>query len=402
MNSQLVVTGIGAIGAVLLTLPSVLRLVTGVEIEDYVNQNKKSLSFRVLRSLVNFRFKVSYLTRKLIGKKPENAGVISHLRVYPIKSVSQGIVADKWKVNKHGLQYDRQFGLVNWNEKKDCYIPVTQRTHDRLTFVRFEFIQDPAADFLESGSFKVTYPLATEQDPCEFTGKSFMLPANVSGELVSNSKKVSTDLWGKHVEGVFLDNILPADFIEQLGLPEQCQLIYVPTGKTVETGSPEAGKFKDLQGDKFRRSLMHDYFPLLMCSEEDVEDLKSRVNDESFQVSAAVARPNLVLEGTKKPYDTDNWYHFQIEGKTGDISDWTVAQKCSRCVIPNINPRTGKIDRKLPLSKAMSKHRRVDPGSVHDSFLGVYVIQHQSGFILKKGDKVSLCERRLNQYKDLI
>lgn len=402
MDRQLAVIGTGAVAAAFLALPKVLQAVLGFDIEEYANQNKKSIGFTLLRSLVNFHFKVSYWARKAVGGKPESAGVVSHLRVYPIKSVSQGIVTDKWKVNKHGLQYDRQFGLVSWNDKKGSYAPVTQRTHDRLTFVKFEFIQDPTADFLESGSFKVTYPLATEEDPLNFTGRSFMLPANVSDELVSTSETVTTDLWGKPVEGVFLENILPADFLEQLELPEQCKLVYVSTGKTVETGSPDAAKFKDLEGDKFRRSLMHDYFPLLMCSEEDVQDLKSRVNNELFPVSAAVARPNLVLEGTQKPYDTDNWYHFQVESKNGDRSDWTVAQKCNRCVIPNINPKTGRIDKQLPLSKAMSKHRRVDPGSVHNSFLGVYIIQHQSGFILEKGDKVFLCERRLNKYKDLI
>lgn len=209
-------------------------------------------------------------------------------------------------------------------------------------------------------------------------------------ENLENSPSYKVQLWGVSFEAFKMD--FSSKLLNRLNLPASTVLLYSKEGKFVKTNSPIR---------KFRSTKFQDYFPLLLMTSEDLQDLNSRLKEKGHHVdSVDVFRPNLLISNTKTPYDTDNWYRFEILSEN-QSHYWLVTSKCPRCQMPNMNLKTGSLDPKATVTKTLASYRRCDPGNPYYSFLGIHAVQLDTDYTIRVGDRVRVLERRQNYYKAL-
>ncbi|OUM53539.1 hypothetical protein BVG19_g2832 [[Candida] boidinii] len=405
-----------------------------------VQTNKKTfLITDIIRNVLNFKYSIDSSILKLFGLKGENGGTITKLRVYPLKSVGKGIEVDSWEIDKHGLKFDREYTLATFDKEKNYYNAVTLRTHPRLASVKVEFIEKKTSDGKLDGLFKFTYPLEDENvENDEFEGKSFFLPCIVTKVFLENScsslEPLTIELWGVKFETITIDKFLPEDFIKGSGLPEDIVLLYTEKGKEVKVNSPHFKRFIDLrkdesdgettdseleisnsnttttnQGDasvqKYRRSLFQDYYPILLVSLSDVNDLNKKISQsEKFsdvgEINPFRFRPNILINNNEKLFDIDTWSEIIIHSsKDGSKNSFSVPARSARCTMPNVNLTNNEMDKRYPITNILSKYRRIDPDSQFHIFFGVYLNQLDSGFNINVGDKIEVIKRKITVFQ---
>ncbi|XP_059162886.1 uncharacterized protein LOC131946229 [Physella acuta] len=73
----------------------------------------------------------------------------------------------------------------------------------------------------------------------------------------------------------------------------------------------------------------------LVATEESLADLNSRIEKSpDGEVTMRNFRPNIVIKGTKKPWDEDNWSFLKI----GESIEMRVPAPCTRCVMTTVDP----------------------------------------------------------------
>jgi len=145
-------------------------------------------------------------------------------------------------------------------------------------------------------------------------------------------------------------------------------------------------------------AVFQDCYPLMVLSQESTarieEELRGHVGqqgiDERWSTDSLVIerfRPNLVFEGAG-PFAEDSWEEIRIAG-IGSLPNAPVislVSKCTRCLLPNISPETGVMDKAVPY-KTLQKFRRVDPDAPTKSCVGTNGCPQGEGLV-KVGDWV--------------
>ncbi|ODV87430.1 hypothetical protein CANARDRAFT_5963 [[Candida] arabinofermentans NRRL YB-2248] len=314
--------------------------------------------------------------------------------VYPIKSLP-GLSVKTWKVDEFGLECDRMYMLGHLDPETNKYRSVTLREYPHLSLIKISLHDD---------EFRVSYKDTTY----------ICLPRIVTLSYLrqySNLKDQDVELWGVGFKTLVLHQVNLDKFLDVLNLPKDIKLLYSISGKDVKTNSPDnltthENFHKTAEDQRFRITKFQEYFPILLMSDKDILQINRKIQ-ESFPekddfppTTAANYRPNILVSGVATPFDTDDWYHYQIHTNTGKY-DWLVTSKCPRCSIPNIDPVTGLPDKLHRVSKTLAKHRRVDIGNSNFAFLGIHAVQLQVGYKISVGDRLNVLERRLNIYKPL-
>ncbi|CDK28073.1 unnamed protein product [Kuraishia capsulata CBS 1993] len=377
------------------------------DLELFLNTRQKSGLKRFFRRYYNMvtSLKASWFGRKILRYKPEYGGRVKELIIYPIKSISQGLHVKSWEISAHSVKYDRQYALVMRNPKlPDQWVVQNHLQQTKLGIVRIEFIRNEQSEELD-GTFVFTYPLKHESGP-DFVGKSFSLPAKVTPEYLrsvtgTDEENLPIRIWLKDMMTIDITAALPKDFAEELELPAETRLVYSLSGKSVDANAPPK-----LEDTAKRMTLFQDYYPALMITKEDVDDLQQKIRNagSDFQISSSSFRANIVLEDTPRAFDTDMWYLFNIihtdpETKEETKRLWRGSLKCMRCNIPNVSLKTGELDPKSVPTKLMSRYRRVDEGVPFISCFGIYVTQYDSGYTITAGDRVEIVQRK-SQFVD--
>ncbi|ODQ59139.1 hypothetical protein WICANDRAFT_63636 [Wickerhamomyces anomalus NRRL Y-366-8] len=337
----------------------------------------------ILRWLLNFRY---YLISKLLFfKYPAKVGKIDKIFVYPLKSVAY-IQPTKWEIDEHGLKHDRQYMIGFWDSKGNCYQGYTLRNAPRLALVSIDYN-------LEENWFKFTYP------KLDGSTSFFKLPCNVSKTFlethaIGEDKEKITDLWGIKFDSINLgSDLIPQDFYDSMGLNrEGTTLLYSSKGKFVKTAHP-----KDLE--QMRKVLFHDYYPIHLISQRNVDELNQRIKDSGTKdryVEALQFRPNVVIGGNDK-IELDSWYKVLINGHL-----WSVVQKTPRCSIGNVRMDKGDFDKSNSVTRTLRSYRRIDPGDKNGIFLGDYAIHHDSGYFISVGDEFYLKQQKISTYLPLL
>ncbi|KAG7816901.1 hypothetical protein KL928_004365 [Ogataea angusta] len=351
-----------------------------LQLEQYVESYQKTWLRTSVRFLYNVCQRVTgallWYCKVLLGMKFRGryGGTVDYLLIYPIKAVSSGLKVDEWEVNHFGLKHDRQYVICKYDTKKACYIPILLKEVPKLSSVHVS---------LDNGSFKFEYDSTT-------TGSRavFYLPMNVTDDYVEHHSSFGTQLklislWLATLEGFVLDKVLNPDFIASMGLPKEAVLVYSPNGKACKVGAPK---------DVDRNTLFHDYYPMLMTSQESYEEVRRNAGENGKYVRMEAFRPNLIIKDVDKPFAEDFYHKFDIVGNSR--IGFTGALKCIRCTIPNIDVSKGTMDKKGTISKTMSKYRRVDEANPYKSCFGMYVIQHEKNFVIRKGDRLDVLQKR--------
>ncbi|KAJ7897246.1 hypothetical protein B0H14DRAFT_2333080 [Mycena olivaceomarginata] len=307
---------------------------------------------------------------------------VSKILVHPIKSC-RGISVQSSRYTREGLESDRKWCVIAADDNK----VITAREVPKMVLItpKIEDV-DPASPY--SGVLTVSFP---DDSGCP----SFSIPLSPDQAILNT--------W-KRIEKVFLwDSILDAYICEALpALPSQSpseilssyfgrpvHLVYKgPQPRPVDP-TPTHPKLNTT-------AVFQDGYPLLVLSQESTarieEELRGHVGkqgiDERWRTDTLVIerfRPNVVFEGAG-PFAEDAWEEIRI-GSLPDAPLISLVSKCTRCLLPNISPETGVMDKAVPY-KTLIKFRRVDPGAPMKACVGTNGCPQGEGLI-RVGDCIA-------------
>jgi len=262
---------------------------------------------------------------------------VTRLYLHPVKSLG-GVAVTQFTIDRFGPHPDRRWLVV---DKEGRFL--TQRQHAAMALVRTS---------LDGESITLSAP---DCDPVSFSSADF-----------EGGEPLQVRVWRDGCDAVTGPRQLDDWLSAYLGVP--CRLVYMP-----ETSRRNVDPNYANEGETVSFA---DGFPLLLTSEQSLADLNARL---TFSIGMERFRPNLVVDGST-PFAEDEWKRIRV----GSV-DFIVAKPCSRCVIPTIDPATG---RKQPEVFKTLKAFRQRGGEV---FFGQNLLPVGAGS-LQVGDVVEILE----------
>ncbi len=272
---------------------------------------------------------------------------LSALYCYPVKSC-RGVALDEAVLDRRGIVHDREFMIVD-----DANRFLTQRVTPALGRIRTALTENELV-LRADGAGEVRVP--------------WHLPGRVRCQVVVWRDSVTADDAGDEV-AAWLSGVI--------GQP--CRLVSmnedsrrdVPAARIPET-------YRAVSAEPVPVAFS-DAFPLLVISQESLDDLNRRIGGEPL-LSMERFRPNLVVAGGGVPYAEDAWKTYRV----GAVRLFS-AGACQRCPVPTIDPET--LARNPEPLRTLAGYRRVEEGGV---VFGQNVIHAQPGARLRIGDEVTI------------
>jgi uncharacterized protein YcbX len=233
---------------------------------------------------------------------------IANLTYYPIKAC-RGFDVPVSAVERMGLASDRRMMVVTPAGKF-----LTQREYPKLALVTPK---------LEDGALTLSAPqMDILSHVVQRTGES---------------RRV--DIWrSKGVDAIDQGELTAQWFSDWLGA--SVRLVHIANGFQRSLNPDYAVNTDDHTG-------FADGYPILLISEESLQDLNSRLESP---VPINRFRPNILVRGCE-PFVEDTWKRIRI----GDL-DMAVVKSCGRCVVTTIDKET--LERSKEPLKALSTFRR--------------------------------------------
>ncbi|GAC1313060.1 MAG: MOSC domain-containing protein [Chloroflexota bacterium] len=238
---------------------------------------------------------------------------VTQLYVYPVKSCA-GLTLDRADIGARGIRHDREFLVTTPGGEF-----LTQREMPRLALVRPRLIE---------GGLELTGPN--------------MPTIQVS---VREGQRRSVTIWGDTVAANDQGDEVADWFSTQLD--RACRLVHLPA-ESIRRVDPEYAVSPDNEVG------FADAYPILVLSEESVEDLNSRL-DQPLPMNRF--RPNIVVRGWGSPYGEDTWSDIAI----GDVQLRPV-KACARCIIMTTDQSSGERGAE-PLA-TLTGYRRIPRGVI--------------------------------------
>ena len=129
-----------------------------------------------------------------------------------------------------------------------------------------------------------------------------------------------------------------------------------------------------------------DSYPVQILNLASVRDVASRLEPGAPPLSARNFRPNIIVAGGEA-YEEDKWKYIRV-GNT----EFHVACRTARCLMPNVDQRSGKKHEAEP-NRTLKSFRRIDKGCEKDACLGMHMVPavNEERWI-QIGDKVEVLE----------
>lgn len=236
---------------------------------------------------------------------------VSALYIYPVKSLP-GFSVPEARCGPRGLAYDRRFMLVD-----EAGYFITQRERPELSLLSVR---------VAKGKLRIAGP---------HRPTPLVVPLEPKGEGAAMQVQVWSDFLDARVvdDGGFF-----SDFLGKKTL-----LVYMPDSvwRRADQRYSGEGNFNSFA----------DGFPILVLSDASISEVSRRVGTE---MPVTRYRPNLVVGGLA-PFEEDEPAEFRI----GRVRLKGV-HPCARCAIVDIDPQTGKPDRKV--LKVLATFRKRDNG----------------------------------------
>jgi uncharacterized protein YcbX len=260
--------------------------------------------------------------------------IVSGLFIYPVKSFA-GVSIQSSELDDMGLKYDRRWMVVTTEGKF-----VTQRTLPKMALIR------TALD--KNGELTLSTQGKSDHQVVPVNNDSEKMNVIIWRDKLQVQKAANdTDLW--------ISEVLEMD----------CHLVYISNNVERQCNLEYAK-----QGD---RTGFADAYPMLMVSEESLEDLNARLDNP---VEMRRFRPNIVIKGCDA-FAEDKMETFKI----AEIA-MNGVKLCDRCPMPTVDPDKGERDGQEPII-TLAKYRKWD-GKV---YFGMNVIHRELG-IIRVGDEL--------------
>jgi uncharacterized protein YcbX len=262
---------------------------------------------------------------------------LSTISIYPIKSL-RGQDIDACVVERMGLENDRRLMVVDPQGMFQ-----TQREHARMALI---------TPILNSGTMTLCAPGMDD----------------VIFEVREQGKRMKVEIWDSSgVESIDQESPAAEWLSDFLRMPVRLVRIANDYQRKVSA---------EYSIQPFDQVGFADGFPLLIISQESLNDLNSRMEQP---IPMNRFRPNIVVSGTA-PFAEDNWKRIRI----GPV-EMALVKPCARCNVPTINQDTA-LKGKEP-NTTLAKYRKIN-GKV---MFGVNIIPITTGR-LQIGDAVEILE----------
>ncbi len=226
---------------------------------------------------------------------------ISQLFVYPIKSCA-GISVTHFQFDEKGPLFDRRWMLVD--NKTGIFLSQREIPQMALISTRIEDGKVWASQFFDD---------TIAENHCLLAG----------GELID------VTIWSDNIRGYDCGEEAANWFSRVLN--RECRLVY--QGDCLRLADEKYAGKETMVG-------FADGFPLLVIAQSSVDALNDVCD---AQIGAVNFRPNIVVENTIA-FAENNWRSLTAGRLSAEGSrvEMTVVKACERCVIPALNPNTGK------------------------------------------------------------
>ncbi|KAG5187521.1 hypothetical protein JKP88DRAFT_271804 [Tribonema minus] len=287
------------------------------------------------------------------------AAEVTSLRVYPIKSCA-GHEVDCWELTKTGLKYDRNWVVVGADGRF--------RSQRRLPKMAVITPSLPTSD---------TDPLIIKAPGMP----ELVVPARRRGD--PGAKEVPVGVWGDQCTGIDQGEETATWLSRCLGEPGLRLLRYDDAFTRGTDPAYGRGFF----------TAYSDGFPLLLASEESLEDLNARL---AQPIGMERFRPNVVVEGMGA-WAEDAWTKVAV----GDVV-MRVVKPCDRCQVPTIDQSTGTKTGAEPTATLRAFRTGAHLGMADEKvasavFFGQNVLHEGGRGALRVGDRVEVLRVRVRQ-----
>jgi uncharacterized protein YcbX len=264
---------------------------------------------------------------------------ITGLTIYPVKSLA-GISLQSSELDGMGLKFDRRWMVVAPDG-----LFLTQRRYPQMALVSTSLKN---GQLILSKDGKDDYQVPTISADAE-TMQVRIWKDTVTAQRVGSE----SDVW--------LSDALGFD----------CHFVYIADNEVRQCSLDYAD-----EGD---RTGFADAYPMLVISEESLEDLNAKLEKKGKElVTMRRFRPNIIVAGCDA-FAEDNWKSLSIAGIA-----MRGVKLCDRCILTTVDPLTGERTGKEPL-ETLGEYRKWD----NNVYFGMNIVHDQLGS-LKLGDDVTV------------
>ncbi|KAL5494819.1 hypothetical protein ACEPAI_281 [Sanghuangporus weigelae] len=307
---------------------------------------------------------------------------VTKLLIHPIKSC-RGTSVQEARYTEEGLEHDRKLAIIDAHTHK----VLTAREYPRMVLIY------PRIDLDKGDQFQGIHISFPADSGCE----PFTVPLNPSNEILQTWKKVEdVELWGRNdIDGYICqpvdaeDHDAPTRMLSQYFGKDVLLVFKGPRPRP----APPTHDFPDLKAT----TLYQDGYPLLVTSEESLKDVESHLRGEVGNQGVADRwssdnlvmerfRPNIVLGGAGVPWAEDTWETIRIGENSSTI---TLVSKCTRCLLPNVDPETGVRDKAVPYKVLMQFRTGLNPQRPGKSCFGCNGVPDGRG-VIRVGDSITV------------
>jgi uncharacterized protein YcbX len=258
---------------------------------------------------------------------------VSKLYIYPIKSC-KGISVQQAKITKTGFQYDRQYVIIDTNNRF-----ISQRNFPKMALI------DISID-------EVKNELCLKA-PVELIDHSVTLSMSYPTSEPSTEK---VSIWGTECEVIPVGNELVDGWLDSVLETKGLRLMrmkmdFIRYVDPVYASAPNESQ-----------TAFADGFPFLLLSEESIQQFNDFLpSSDNPNNSVERFRPNIVIRNCSFPFQEDTWKGIIFHSKlsiVGDALKLSVVKPCSRCTIPDVEPSSGKMDKDHHITKVLQQFRR--------------------------------------------
>ncbi|KIM47725.1 hypothetical protein M413DRAFT_439401 [Hebeloma cylindrosporum] len=338
------------------------------------NQQKPTLSTSVPTSNHSSEM-LSSTTAK--AAPPTGSVIVSKILIHPIKSC-RGISVQSAHYTPEGIENDRIWCIID----AQSLTVITAREVPKMVLIKPSIEPD--------GTLKICFP---NDSGC----KDFSIPlkpADATLKSWTNFPKIV--MWPEHnpVDGYICESINEAKGTASATLSRYFEkpvhLVYkgsLPRKIAPTTSFPALDATAKYQ----------DMYPMLVLSEESTgaieKELQSHIGtqgiDERWRTDSVPIerfRPNIIFRGGG-PFAEDDWEEIRIG--SDNSPPITLVSKCTRCLLPNVNPETGERDKAVPYKVLMKFRIGLDPTHRMKPCVGCNAVPYGNGTV-KVGDWVHI------------